>query len=36
MGNQRERPGFDYHASYKGHGRYADCPFMVDGKDTPT
>ena len=36
MGNQRERPGFDYHATYKGHGRYADCPFIVDGKDTPT
>lgn len=36
MGNQRERPGFDYHATYKGHGRYADCAFMVDGKDTPT
>ena len=36
MGNQRERPGFDYHASYRSHGRYADCPFIVDGKDTPT
>ena len=36
MGSQRERPGFDYHATYKGHGQYADCPFIVDGKDTPT
>lgn len=36
MGNQRERPGFDYHATYKGHGQYADCPFIVDGKDTST
>jgi arylsulfatase A-like enzyme len=36
MGNQRERPGFDHHASYAGHGRYDDCPFIVDGEDTPT
>jgi arylsulfatase A-like enzyme len=36
MGSQRERPGFDYHATYKGHGQYANCPFIVDGKDTPT
>jgi arylsulfatase A-like enzyme len=36
MGNQRERPGFDYHATYLGHGRYADCPFIVDGKDVPS
>lgn len=36
MGNQRERPGFDYHATYKGHGQYANCPFIVNGKDTPT
>jgi arylsulfatase A-like enzyme len=36
MGSQRERPGFDHHASYVGHGRYEDCPFIVDGKDTPT
>jgi arylsulfatase A-like enzyme len=36
MGAQRERPGFDYHATYIGHGRYMDCPFIVDGKDTPT
>jgi arylsulfatase A-like enzyme len=36
MDNQRERPGFDYHATYLGHGQYADCPFIVDGKDVPT
>jgi arylsulfatase A-like enzyme len=36
MGSQRERPGFDYHATYVGHGRYQNCPFIVDGKDTPT
>ncbi len=36
MGSQRERPGFDYHATYVGHGRYADCQFIAGGKDTPT
>lgn len=36
MKDQRERPGFDFFASYIGHGRYADCPFIVNGKDTPT
>lgn len=36
MDGQRERPGFDYHATYIGHGRYADCPFIVNGKNTPT
>ncbi len=36
MGSQRERPGFDYHASFIGHARYVDPPFIVDGKDTPT
>lgn len=36
MDGQRERPGFDHQATYIGHGRYADCPFIVDGKDTPT
>ncbi|MCU0785057.1 MAG: sulfatase [Verrucomicrobia bacterium] len=36
MDGQRERPGFDHHATYVGHGRYADCPFIVDGKDMPT
>jgi arylsulfatase A-like enzyme len=36
MGSQRERPGFDHHATYVGHGRYQNCPYIVDGKDTPT
>jgi arylsulfatase A-like enzyme len=36
MGSQRERPGFDYSATYIGHGQYFDCPFIVDGKDVPT
>jgi len=36
MGGQRERPGFDYHATYVSHGRYEDAPFIVDGKDVPT
>jgi len=36
MDGQRARPGFDYHATYIGHGRYADCSFIVNGKDTPT
>ena len=36
MDGQRERPGFDYFASYVGHGRYQDCPFIVDGKEKPS
>lgn len=36
MGSQRERPGFDFHASFIGHARYVDPPFIVDGKDVPT
>ncbi len=37
MGNQRgQRPGFDYSASYTGHGRYQDCPFEINGTATPT
>jgi arylsulfatase A-like enzyme len=36
MDSQRERPGFDTHASFIGHARYVDPPFIVDGKDTPT
>jgi arylsulfatase A-like enzyme len=35
MDSQRERPGFDYHASFIGHARYVDPVFIVDGKDTP-
>jgi arylsulfatase A-like enzyme len=36
MDSQRDRPGFDHHASFIGHARYVDPPFIVDGKDTPT
>lgn len=37
MGEQRgQRPGFDYSASYVGHGRYQDCPFEIDGVSSPT
>ena len=37
MGNQRgQRPGFDYSASFIGHGRYMDCPFEINGVTTPT
>ena len=34
MGGQRERPGFDHHATYVAHGRYQDAPFIVDGRKT--
>jgi arylsulfatase A-like enzyme len=36
MGKQRERPGFDFHATYSSHGQYKDCPYIVDGKDVPS
>lgn len=36
MGQQRERPGFDYVASFLGQGRYYDCPLIVNGVQTPT
>lgn len=36
MGSQRERPGFDFAASFIGQGRYQNCPFVVNGQDTPT
>lgn len=36
MNSQRARPGFDFHASFLGHARYEDAPFVVDGKDVPT
>ncbi len=32
MGNQRERPGFDYAASYIGHSHYFDSEFIVQGE----
>jgi len=37
MGEQRgRRPGFDYSASFIGHGRYHDCPIEINGVSTPT
>ncbi len=37
MGSQSgQRPGFDFSASYIGHGRYENCPFEVNGKSEPT
>ncbi|MDR1962408.1 MAG: sulfatase-like hydrolase/transferase [Planctomycetaceae bacterium] len=36
MDSQKERPGFDYHASFVGQGRFIDCPLLVQGIETPT
>ena len=36
MDDQRERPNFDYHASFIGQGRYVDCPLLIQGVETPT
>jgi arylsulfatase A-like enzyme len=36
MGDQVERPGFEWSASYIGQGRYFDCTFLVDGVPEPT
>jgi arylsulfatase A-like enzyme len=36
MDAQRERPGFDYHASFVGQGQFFDCPLLVQGVETPT
>jgi N-acetylglucosamine-6-sulfatase len=36
MDSQRERPGFDYVASFVGQGKYIDCPIIFNGKQTPT
>ena len=37
MGEQKgHRPGFDYSASFVGHGRYQDCPIEINGVSTPT
>jgi arylsulfatase A-like enzyme len=33
MDGQRERPGFDYVASFVGQGRYFDCPILLRGTD---
>lgn len=35
MDSQRERPGFDFHASYIGHARYVDPTLVVQGEDVP-
>jgi arylsulfatase A-like enzyme len=36
MDGQRDRPGFDYTASFVGQGRYFDCPILFNGRETPT
>jgi len=36
MGTQRERPGFQDVATFVAQGIYENCPFVVDGRDTPT
>lgn len=36
MGKQRERPGFETVATFVDQGVYENCPFVVDGMDTPT
>ena len=36
MGQQPERPGFDFAASFLGQGRYTDCPIVVNGVTTPS
>jgi arylsulfatase A-like enzyme len=36
MRDQRDRPHYDHVASFVGQGRYFDCPFLVDGTETPT
>ncbi len=36
MGGQRERPGFDFTASFVGQGIYFDCPFLVNGSEKKT
>ncbi len=36
LDSQRQRPGFDYVASFVGQGKYVDCPILLNGKQTPT
>jgi arylsulfatase A-like enzyme len=36
MDSQRQRPGFDYVASFIGQGRYNNCPILLNGKQTQT
>ena len=35
MGQQVERPGFDFAASFLGQGKYHDCPLVVNGETKP-
>ncbi|MGQ9771101.1 MAG: sulfatase-like hydrolase/transferase [Thermogutta sp.] len=36
MDSQRERPAFDFFASFVGQGVYFNCPLLVQGQETPT
>jgi arylsulfatase A-like enzyme len=36
MGSQKERPGFQYYASFINQGIYQNCPFDINGTTTPT
>lgn len=36
MGKQKERPGFQYAASFVDQGIYQDCPVLINGVKTPT
>jgi arylsulfatase A-like enzyme len=36
MGKQKERPGFQYSASFIDQGIYQDCPVLINGVKTPT
>ena len=36
MGDQKERPGFQYTASFIDQGIYQDCPVLINGVKTPT
>jgi len=36
MRDQRDRPGFDYAASFVGQGVYQDCTFVINDETTPT
>jgi arylsulfatase A-like enzyme len=36
FGQQRDRPGFDFAASFIGQGKYFDCPILLNGQTTST
>ena len=36
LDSQRDRPGFDYVASFIGQGRYNNCPILFNGREIPT